>query len=97
MSVSTTPTPSKMSRSSSSSDEKEKEKQRVEAKQREKDEKRVQLIQRWIPSADALSRSPPTGRPEKFDSLPYSSTASRLHASMMPPLRYKTPLSNASP
>ena len=95
MSMSSTPTPTKMSRSSSSSDEKEKEKQRFEANQREKDERRVQLIQRWIPSADALSRSPPTGRPDKFEStIPHSS---RHYASPMPPLRYKTPMPNASP
>ncbi|KAI0746742.1 hypothetical protein C8Q80DRAFT_1121487 [Daedaleopsis nitida] len=94
MSVST-PTPTKMSRSSSSSDEKER--LRVDDKQREKDERRVQLIQRWIPSVDAMSRSPPTGRPERFDSST-PSAASRPHASMVPPiLRYKTPLSNASP
>ncbi|KAH9920028.1 uncharacterized protein BXZ73DRAFT_104843 [Epithele typhae] len=95
MSMSSTPTPTKMSRSSSSSDEKEKEKLRADAKQREKDARRVQLIQRWIPPADALSRSPPTGRPEKFESS--HSHASRLHHSMMPPLRYKTPVSHASP
>lgn len=87
MSISSTPTPTKMSRSSSSSDEKEK--LRVDDRQREKDARRIQLIQRWIPSADALSRSPPTGRPETF--IPVSSGAPR------PPMRYKTPLSNASP
>lgn len=86
--MSSTPTPTKMSRSTSD----EKEKLRVDDKQREKDARRVQLIQRWIPSVDALSRSPPTGRPEKFDS---SYPTSRPHA--MPPPRYKTPLSHASP
>ncbi|KAM5537061.1 hypothetical protein V8D89_009207 [Ganoderma adspersum] len=84
MSVSSTPTPSKMSRSTSSSDEKEKEKDR----QRERDAKHIQFIQRWIPSADALSRSPPTGR---FESAMYSSP------NRPPIMRYKTPLSNASP
>ncbi|TBU45426.1 hypothetical protein BD309DRAFT_860138 [Dichomitus squalens] len=90
MSMSSTPTPSKMSRSTSSSDEKEKEKRRI-VDDREKDERRVPVIQRWIPSADALSRSPPTGRPEKFES--------GLHSTLTRPpiMRYKTPLSNASP
>ncbi|KAI0360707.1 hypothetical protein OH77DRAFT_1392572 [Trametes cingulata] len=92
-----TPTPTKMTRSSSSSDEKEKERQRGDDKQREKDERRVQLIQRWIPSIDAISRSPPTGRPEKFDTSLSSSAASRpVHPSMVPS-RYKTPLSTHSP
>ncbi|KAI0325124.1 hypothetical protein GY45DRAFT_1261469 [Cubamyces sp. BRFM 1775] len=92
-----TPTPTKMTRSSSSSDEKEKERQRGDDKQREKDERRVQLIQRWIPSIDAMSRSPPTGRPEKFEpSLPHSNASRTLHPSMVPS-RYKTPLSTHSP
>ncbi|KAI0635135.1 hypothetical protein C8Q77DRAFT_1055030 [Trametes polyzona] len=95
MSVST-PTPTKMTRSSSSSDEKEKERQRSDDRQREKDEKRVQLIQRWIPSTDAFSRSPPTGRPEKFESALASATTRPLHPSMVPS-RYKTPLSTHSP
>ena len=88
MSMSSTPTPTKMARSSS--DEKEKEKRRI-VDDREKDERRIPVIQRWIPSADALSRSPPTGRPEKFES--------GLHSTPMRPpiMRYKTPLSNASP
>ena len=95
MSMSSTPTPTKMSRSSSSWDEKER--MRVDDKQREKDERRVQLIQRWIPSVDALSRSPPTGRPDKFESsIPISSTAAP-RPQMPHILRYKTPLSNASP
>ncbi|RDX54465.1 hypothetical protein OH76DRAFT_1341074 [Lentinus brumalis] len=93
MSISTTPTPTKMSRSSSSSDEKEK--LRVDDKQREKDARRVQLIQRWMPSMDAMARSPPTGRPERFEPSRPTSAASRPHA--MPPPRYKTPLSHASP
>ncbi|KAI0826652.1 hypothetical protein BC628DRAFT_1320181 [Trametes gibbosa] len=90
-----TPTPTKMNRSSSSSDEKEKERQRFDDKQREKDERRVQLIQRWIPSTDAFSRSPPTGRPEKFESA-LASAARAVHPSMVPS-RYKTPLSTHSP
>ncbi|KAI9063668.1 hypothetical protein FKP32DRAFT_693419 [Trametes sanguinea] len=92
-----TPTPTKMTRSSFSSDEKEKERQRSDDKQREKDERRVQLIQRWIPSIDALSRSPPTGRPEKFESSLSTPAVSRaMHPSMVPS-RYKTPLSTHSP
>ncbi|KAL1944046.1 hypothetical protein VTO73DRAFT_3864 [Trametes versicolor] len=91
-----TPTPTKMMRSSSSSDEKEKERQRADDKQREKDERRVQLIQRWIPSTDAFSRSPPTGRPEKFESALASATSRSVHPSMVPS-RYKTPLSTHSP
>ncbi|KAI0646283.1 hypothetical protein C8Q79DRAFT_1000659 [Trametes meyenii] len=88
-----TPTPTKMTRSSSSSDEKEKERLRADDKAREKDERRHQLIQRWLPSADAISRSPPTGRPEKFESLLNSRSP---HPSMVPS-RYKTPLSTHSP
>ncbi|KAI0777658.1 hypothetical protein BD413DRAFT_466872 [Trametes elegans] len=90
-----TPTPTKMTRTSSSSDEKEKERLRVDDKQREKDERRVQLIQRWIPSIDALSRSPPTGG--RLDGSRPASTAPRMVHSSMVPSRYKTPLSTHSP
>ncbi|KAH9849390.1 hypothetical protein C2E23DRAFT_389653 [Lenzites betulinus] len=90
-----TPTPTKMNRSSSSSDEKEKERQRSDDTLREKNERRVQLIQRWIPSTDAFSRSPPTGRPEKFESA-LASAGRAVHPSMVPS-RYKTPLSTHSP
>ncbi|OBZ77501.1 hypothetical protein A0H81_01972 [Grifola frondosa] len=83
-----TPSPPKMIRSGSSSDEKEKEKLR--------DARRVQLIQRWIPSVDA-ARSPPTGKSDKFESsIPVSSAAASARLASMPP-RYKTPVSAHSP
>ncbi|KAH9828799.1 uncharacterized protein C8Q71DRAFT_728463 [Rhodofomes roseus] len=84
--LSSPPPALKMSRStSSSSDEKEKEKQRHA--------QRVQLMERWIPSMDPASSSPPTGPPTKW---PHHQ-ASQSHASFVPPPRFKTPFSVHSP
>ncbi|KZT70631.1 hypothetical protein DAEQUDRAFT_725170 [Daedalea quercina L-15889] len=82
-------TPQKMSRSASaSSDEKEKEKQRHA--------QRVQLMERWIPSVDAASTSPPTGPPTKWPAH-LGHAPPHGHASLVPPPRYKTPFSAHSP
>ncbi|KAH9923527.1 uncharacterized protein B0H18DRAFT_955842 [Fomitopsis serialis] len=83
--LSSPPPAPKMSRStSSSSDEKEKEKQRHA--------QRVQLMERWIPSMDAASTSPPTGPPTKWPHFP-ATQGHAPHASLVPPPRYKTPFS----
>lgn len=97
--------PTKMIRtgsgSSSSSDEKEKERLKEQDKQREKDARRVQLIQRWIPSINSGAHGQFTGKPDSLQShipipsvIPPSRTMTPAHA---PPLRYKTPLSVQSP
>ncbi|KAI0731699.1 hypothetical protein C8Q72DRAFT_874699 [Fomitopsis betulina] len=87
--LSSPPPAIKMSRStSSSSDEKEKEKQRHA--------QRVQLMERWIPTVDAASTSPPTGPPTKWPQF-MTSHGSAQHASFVPPARYKTPFSARSP
>ncbi len=112
LSISSSLTPPKVIRSmsnESSSDEILSQKEREQEKQKEKDAKRVQLIQRWIPSLE--STSPPTGR----SGIPYyhgsalsthSTTAtgrSRVVSAstaaipVAPPFRYKTPLSANSP
>jgi hypothetical protein len=104
-----TPSPLKMARSSSSgssADEIQIHKDRVQEyerqKQQEKDAKRVQLIQRWIPNA--LSTSPPetrSGFPQnpsniaRAPSVPPSSRSrsiSTAASAAMPTLRHKTPL-----
>lgn len=96
--------PTKMIRtgssSSSSADEKEKEKLKEQDKQREKDARRVQLIQRWIPSIDSDAYGQFAGKPDNLHShipipsvVPPSRTMTPAHV----PLRYKTPMSVHSP
>ena len=88
--LSSPPPAPKMSRSTSSrSDEKEKEKQRHA--------QRVQLMERWIPSVDAASTSPPTGPPTKWPPHFATGHGAAQHASFVPPPRYKTPFSVHSP
>ena len=104
-----TPSPLKMVRSTSSgssTDEIQIQKDRAQEserqKQQEKDVKRVQLIQRWIPNLE--STSPPTHRagflqhpppvPRAPSVVPRSRTISAATAALHPPpLRHKTPLS----
>lgn len=103
-----TPSPLKMARSTSSgssADEIQIQKDRAQEserqKQQEKDAKRVQLIQRWIPNLE--STSPPTHRsgflqhpslvPRAPSVPPRSRTISAASAALHAPLRHKTPLS----
>lgn len=112
MSVST-PSPLKMVRSTSSGSsadeiqiqkDSHRERERESERQRaEKDAKRVQLIQRWIPNFEASS--PPTGMlgthfippsaPRSPPPLVRSRTTSAAQAAsrLATPLRYKTPVS----
>ncbi|KAH8103303.1 hypothetical protein BXZ70DRAFT_998957 [Cristinia sonorae] len=99
-------TPTKMMRSmssESSSDEIQTQKDEAKERQREKDSKRVQLIQRWMPSLETAS--PPTGRSGFLPSMGRSSmptsqpstpgrsrTISNASAAFAPPHRYKTPI-----
>lgn len=98
-----TPSPLKMVRSTSSgssADEIQIQKASAHESERqmqqEKDARRVQLIQRWIPNLE--STSPPTNRAAFLNhppsSLPRSRTlSSASNAFHAPPLRHKTPLS----
>ncbi|TCD68123.1 hypothetical protein EIP91_011488 [Steccherinum ochraceum] len=100
-------TPTKMMRSmsgESSSDEIQTQKDQAKERQRDKDSRHIQLIQRWMPSLD--NASPPTGRTGILSTLARSNipapptsrprTASNAGA-FAPPPRYKTPISPTSP
>ncbi len=104
MSVST-PSPLKMARSTSSGSTSDViliQKERDSEREKDRDVKRVQLIQRWMPNLE--SASPPTGRfnsyfhnPSPPTTIPRSRTISAASAALHPPLRHKTPLSANSP
>ncbi|KAJ3487948.1 hypothetical protein NLI96_g3178 [Meripilus lineatus] len=105
LSISSSLTPPKVIRSTSnesSSDEILSQKERDQEKQKEKDAKRVQLIQRWIPSLEStsppntryLGSAIPTPIPTGRSRIVSASSAATPIA---PPFRYKTPLSANSP
>ncbi|KAI0691420.1 hypothetical protein BC835DRAFT_1509303 [Cytidiella melzeri] len=104
-----TPSPLKMARSTSSGSsadeiliQKDRAQESDRQRQQEKDAKRVQLIQRWIPNLE--STSPPTTRSGYLHNPPHvarapsvpptsrSRTISAASAALAMPLRHKTPL-----
>ncbi|GJE98225.1 hypothetical protein PsYK624_144490 [Phanerochaete sordida] len=96
-----TPSPMKMVRSTSSGSSADEIQIQKDMLQKDRDAKRVQLIQRWLPNFE--SASPPSGgfympspqSPPPPPSQPRSRTISQAHAaaSLRAPLRYKTPVS----
>lgn len=93
----TTPSPMKMVRSTSSGSSADEIQIQKDMLQKERDVKRVQLIQRWLPNFE--SASPPSGgfampRPQSPpSSQARSRTISQASAALRAPLRYKTPVS----